>query len=514
MIRFVFRRLLWTIPTLLLDHVPRLRRHPHRHRSGAELPAAQPAGQPGQDPAVQGGQRAHGQRSSRSTSTGWATSSPFNWGRSIKGSRPVWPSSCKAAMANTIVLGGLATFVGIIVGLGIGILSALRPRSLFDQTSTTGAFVGHLGPALRRRRPAAAVVRHHTHPLVRPRHSRCCRRRGSIQPGHKGFDLVLRLKHLILPVIVVAIQIIAVYSRYMRASLLEVSNSDYLRTARAKGISERRILVRHALRNALIPIVTVAAIDIGGIIGGLIITERIFEYRGMGDFFLTAYHERRLPAVDAVDGLRRDRRHPVQPARRRARTPSSTRGSALTEHRSHSDLEVLEVQNPTSPGPSSTTPTPTSPVSSTARRVRGRRRRVALAGPAGAAALPAQPGRRWSRSSSSCSSCWPVFVPEHPGAVQRDAAVAEDRRQRCINPPPSAKAWFGTDDLNRDLYSRSLLRRPRVDVHRHLRWRSSPASSAPSSARSPAICGGLARRHPDAHHRPVPRLPDPRARCS
>ncbi|MGZ7023310.1 MAG: ABC transporter permease subunit, partial [Ilumatobacteraceae bacterium] len=87
------------------------------------------------------------------------------------------------------------------------------------------------------------------------------------------------------------------YSRYMRASLLEVVNSDYLRTARAKGISERRILVRHALRNALIPIVTVAAIDIGGIIGGLIITERIFENRGMGDFFLTAYENGDFPQL-------------------------------------------------------------------------------------------------------------------------------------------------------------------------------------------------------------------------
>ena len=120
---------------------------------------------------------------------------------------------------------------------------------------------------------------------------------GVYPPGHQGFDPVLRAKYLILPVTVVAIQIIAVYSRYMRASLLEVLNSDYLRTARAKGISERRILVKHALRNALVPIVTVAAIDIGAIIGGLIITERIFENRGMGDFFLTAYENGDFPQL-------------------------------------------------------------------------------------------------------------------------------------------------------------------------------------------------------------------------
>ena len=125
---------------------------------------------------------------------------------------------------------------------------------------------------------------------------------------------MLRVKYLILPVTVVAIQIIAVYSRYMRASLLEVLNSDYLRTARAKGISERRILVRHALRNALVPIVTVAAIDIGAIIGGLIITERIFENQGMGDFFLTAYENGDFPQLMPWMVFVDHRRDPVQPA--------------------------------------------------------------------------------------------------------------------------------------------------------------------------------------------------------
>ena len=138
------------------------------------------------------------------------------------------------------------------------------------------------------------------------------------RPATRASILCCVLKHLILPVTVVAIQIIAVYTRYMRASLLEVKNSDYLRTARAKGISERRILVRHALRNALIPIVTVAAIDIGAIIGGLIITERIFENPGMGDFFLTAYENGDFPQLMPWMVIVVARRHSVQPARRRA----------------------------------------------------------------------------------------------------------------------------------------------------------------------------------------------------
>lgn len=83
----------------------------------------------------------------------------------------------------------------------------------------------------------------------------------------------------------------------MRATLLEVLNSEYMRTARSKGISERRVLVRHALRNALIPIVTVAAIDIGAILGGLIITENVFSYPGLGNFFLGAYANGDFPQM-------------------------------------------------------------------------------------------------------------------------------------------------------------------------------------------------------------------------
>ena len=178
----------------------------------------------------------------------------------------MWPE-LKQALINTIVLGSIATFVGVTIGLGIGIISALRPRSFFDNATTTGAFVGisippYVSAILLQLFFAITITRWLglDKPLLPTS--------GIYPPGHKGFDPFLRMKHLVLPVTVVAIQIIAVYSRYMRATLLEVKNSDYLRTARAKGISDRRILVRHALRNALIPIVTVAAIDIGAIMGG------------------------------------------------------------------------------------------------------------------------------------------------------------------------------------------------------------------------------------------------------
>jgi peptide/nickel transport system permease protein len=102
---------------------------------------------------------------------------------------------------------------------------------------------------------------------------------------------------MILPVTVVAIQIIAVYSQVMRASLLDVKESEYMRTARSKGISEKRVIIRHAIRNALIPIATLAALQFGAIVGGLIITERIFEYKGTGDYLITALGNGDFPQV-------------------------------------------------------------------------------------------------------------------------------------------------------------------------------------------------------------------------
>jgi peptide/nickel transport system permease protein len=294
MIRFVGRRLLWTIPTLFLITFlvfVAIRVGTDPVQSYLRLnPRATPA-------KVQQYKATNGLTGNIvSQYFSWLHHFvTFDWGRSIKGSRPVWPE-LKNAMANTITLGLLASGVGIVIGLAIGVLSAMRPRSIFDQASTTGAFVGISIPPY-----VTAILLQLFFAITLTRwlglDKPLLPTSGIYPPGHKGFDLFLRLKYLILPITVVAIQIIAVYSRYMRASLLEVKNSDYLRTARAKGVSERRILVRHALRNALIPIVTVAAIDIGAIIGGLIITERIFENNGMGDFFLTAYENGDFPQL-------------------------------------------------------------------------------------------------------------------------------------------------------------------------------------------------------------------------
>ena len=106
-------------------------------------------------------------------------------------------------------------------------------------------------------------------------------------PGGPAWSLD-RMQHLALPVITLLVVSFALYSRYMRASMLDVINSDYVRTARAKGVSERRVIMRHVFRNALIPLWTVTALNIGALLGGAIVTETIFTLDGMGHYFVQA----------------------------------------------------------------------------------------------------------------------------------------------------------------------------------------------------------------------------------
>jgi ABC-type dipeptide/oligopeptide/nickel transport system permease component len=294
MLRFIVRRLLWAIPTLLLvsfgvfvairvgtDPVASYTRINSRATPAKIQQYKEANGLIGSIPEQYVRWLSHFVRG--------------DWGVSIKGRRPVWPT-LKNAIANTLVLGIFATVIGVTIGLGIGVIASLKQYSKFDSAASTGAFVGlsippYISAVLLQLLFAYYFTKWFglSKPFLPPS--------GVYPPGHSGFDPVLRLKHLILPATVVAIQTIAIYSRYMRASLLDVKNSDYMRTARAKGISEKRVIVRHAMRNALIPVTTVAAIDIGGIIGGLIITERIFGYNGMGDYFLSAFETGDFPLL-------------------------------------------------------------------------------------------------------------------------------------------------------------------------------------------------------------------------
>ncbi|MFZ3452513.1 ABC transporter permease [Arthrobacter sp. 7Tela_A1] len=114
---------------------------------------------------------------------------------------------------------------------------------------------------------------------------------GAATPGLNGDFWIGGLDtftHLLLPTIALLLASLASYSRYSRASMLEIMNMDYIRTARAKGLSERTVVMRHAFRNALIPLATIVAFDIGALIGGAVITEQVFAFSGMGQLFVQA----------------------------------------------------------------------------------------------------------------------------------------------------------------------------------------------------------------------------------
>ena len=237
MLRFVLRRIMWAIPTFFLVTFLCLRRDPRRHRSGAELPAVQPRATQAKIQQYREVNSLNGLRSRSSTSSWLVDFVTFDWGDRSRAADRCGPS-CKDALANTLVLGVRGLGVGIGVGLSIGILVGAAPvHEVRLRPTTTGAFVGISIPPYVSAPAAAAVLRRVPRSGGSAATSRCCRRRASTQPGHKGFDLSSGSSTSSCPVTVVAIQIIAIYSRYMRASLLEVTNSDYLRTARAKGIS-------------------------------------------------------------------------------------------------------------------------------------------------------------------------------------------------------------------------------------------------------------------------------------
>jgi peptide/nickel transport system permease protein len=219
-----------------------------------------------------------------------------DWPNSIKGNREVWPV-LQDSLANSLRLAGIGAIIGITVGCSFGVFAALKPGSMRDGgVNMTALLMLSIPPFVSALllQMVFSVYTREWFPEATWLHFPTS---GVYPPGHQGFDLVEMLRHLTLPVAVVAIQSVAVYTRYMRASLLDVLNSDYLRTARSKGVNERRVLVNHAMRNAILPIVTLAAIDFGLLFGGLIITENIFEYPGMGKFFLTAYSNGDFPEL-------------------------------------------------------------------------------------------------------------------------------------------------------------------------------------------------------------------------
>jgi peptide/nickel transport system permease protein len=202
-------------------------------------------------------------------------------GDSLVTLQPLWPDVTRT-MGHTAQLCFISEALAILLGVAVGIYSAIRQYSFFDYTFTSFSFLGFAMPtfwlALLLQ---IAFTDIYNHWGVRIFYTSGLNSR----PDGAGWSID-RLQHLALPAMTLCIISFALYSRYMRASMLDVINSDYVRTARAKGVSEWRVIMRHVFRNALIPITTVAALNIGGLLGGAIVTETVFTLDGFGQYFL------------------------------------------------------------------------------------------------------------------------------------------------------------------------------------------------------------------------------------
>jgi peptide/nickel transport system permease protein len=171
--------------------------------------------------------------------------------------------------------------IAITLAVILGVLSAKRQYSFFDYTTTTLSFFGFSVPIFW----FALVLQALATAFFLRTGIRLFYTFGisSLDPAYPFID---RIQHMVLPIVTLAYVNVATYSRYQRASMLEVLHSDYIRTARAKGVKERTVTMKHGLRNALIPIVTIAALNFGAVLGGAVITETIFAWPGMGKFFI------------------------------------------------------------------------------------------------------------------------------------------------------------------------------------------------------------------------------------
>jgi peptide/nickel transport system permease protein len=195
---------------------------------------------------------------------------------------------------NTLELFSLALLLALVLAIVVGVIAAVRQGSITDYALTTLAYLGICTPVFILGLLAQDIFGVQLHWLPTS---------GTATLGYNLAPIdafVDHLEHLILPVSVLAITFIAGWSRYMRSSMIEVTKQDYMRTARAKGVSSIPLITRHALRNAVIPLITVVAIDAGAIAGGATITEGIFAWPGMGLLFIDALDRRDYPVLLAI----------------------------------------------------------------------------------------------------------------------------------------------------------------------------------------------------------------------
>ena len=216
----------------------------------------------------------------------WATQYlQGNWGQSF-----VSKASTRELIFDrlpwTLKISGSALILSLLIAIPVGVIAAIKQYSVFDQVSTTMAFIGFSVPTFFSGLLMIVIfsVKLGWLPSI-------------TNPSAEGWAAV---KQSIMPIMVLGFFGAASTMRFVRASMLEVINQDYIRTARAKGLKERTITIAHAMRNALIPVVTIVALQIPAVFGGAVITEQIFGIPGIGGLLISSIRFGDTPVVMAI----------------------------------------------------------------------------------------------------------------------------------------------------------------------------------------------------------------------
>lgn len=211
-----------------------------------------------------------------------------DWGLSYRDQQPVL-HIIAGHLGPTLELMVTSTLLAMLIGAWIGIIGAVKRYSLFDSIATIGTMIALSIPTFWF---GLVVIYVFSVGL------------GWLPSGNRftigDGSFLNRLHHLVGPCVVLALVSTAVWSRYMRSSMLDVINQDFVRTARAKGVPERRILMTHVLRNALLPMITITGLHVPSLLSGALVTETVFTWPGMGRLFLDSISYRDYPVVMGI----------------------------------------------------------------------------------------------------------------------------------------------------------------------------------------------------------------------
>ncbi len=216
----------------------------------------------------------------------------FDFGQSLSGDhRPVW-DKIKERLPLTFGMNLAALLFSLLIAIPIGVMAAWRQGGLFDRLSTIFVFIGFAMPSfwLALLLMLFLGIRYPIFPLS----DLTSLDYASLSTWGKLTDIA---RHLALPVFIYTFSSLAGMSRFMRTSMLETLRQDYILTARAKGLPIRTVLVKHALRNALLPVITILGLSVPGLIGGSVIVEQIFALPGLGSLFYEAVMARDYPLI-------------------------------------------------------------------------------------------------------------------------------------------------------------------------------------------------------------------------